>query len=225
MMAQPTSDVGRMAQDYLTVVWKSYEWPGGRPATTDIADRLGVTPSTVSANLKRLARDGLVDYEPYGTVTLTTRGEEIAVALVRRHRIIETYLVQRLGLGWDEVHTEADLLEHAVSDVVLARMDEALGYPDVDPHGDAIPRDIVRRPGAELVPLTSVALGTDVEVVRVSDRSAVILRYLADKDIRPGARLLVLSGGEQTGAVRLRHASTDVELSTTAADAVWVRAI
>lgn len=215
-------DVGRMAEDYLTVVWKAYEWPGGRPQTTDIADRLGVTPSTVSANLRRLARDGLVDYEPYGTVTLTERGHQIAVGLVRRHRIIETYLVEQLGLGWDEVHREADLLEHAVSDLVLARMDAVLGHPRADPHGDLIPRgDSPDAPTAE--PLTDLAAGTEATVVRVSDRSSPILRYLADKGIRPGAQLTVTSASDQTGAVGLDLGDRPIEISTTAAAAVWVR--
>lgn len=220
-MTEP-QDVGRMAEDYLTVVWKAYEWPGGRPQTTDIADRLGVTPSTVSANLRRLARDGLVDYEPYGTVTLTARGEELAVGLVRRHRIIETYLVQRLGLGWDEVHREADLLEHGVSDVVLERMDAALGHPRADPHGDVIPRG--ERPSEVAAePLAATAVGTSVEVVRVSDRSSPILRYLAEKGIRPGVQLTVTSAADQTGAVGLDLDDRPVEISTKAATAVWVR--
>lgn len=218
-----SSDVGRMAEDYLTVVWKAYEWPGGRPSTTDIADRLAVTPSTVSANLKRLARDGLVDYEPYGTVTLTARGEAIAVALVRRHRIIETYLVERLALGWDEVHREADLLEHAVSDLVLARMDAALGHPVHDPHGDRIPRGGAPEPTAVAATLAEVASGAAVEVVRVSDRSSAILRYLADKGIRPGVVVEVVSAADQTGAVLLRLDGSPVEISSAAAAAVWVR--
>lgn len=222
-----------MAEDYLTVIWKAYEWPGGRPSTTDIAARLGVTPSTVSANLRRLDRDELVDYEPYGTVTLRPRGEQIAVELVRRHRIIETYLVERLGLGWDEVHREADLLEHAVSDVVLERMDAALGHPYADPHGDVIPRGGSTLPAVEVGTLAGAVVGSVVEVVRVDDRSPSILRYLADKQIAPGSRLRVVSAADQTGAVLLRRAQQDsggvdsgsaVELSTTAADTVWVRA-
>src|SRR5699024_10448184 len=89
-----------------------------------------------SANLKKLARDGYIDYEPYGQITLTEQGRSIAVEIVRRHRIVETYLVEALGLSWDQVHAEADRLEHAVSILVLERMNAALGHPDRDPHGD-----------------------------------------------------------------------------------------
>lgn len=217
-----------MAEDYLTVVWKAYEWPGGRPTTTDIADQLGVTPSTVSSNLRRLARDGLVDYEAYGTATLTADGERIAVDLVRRHRVIETYLVERLGLTWDEVHPEADLLEHAVSDRVLARMDAALGHPAADPHGDRIPREgdtlsADTYPADGAITLAAGGDATDVVVVRVSDRSPEILRYLADKGIGPGTALHVVTAAGPTGTIAVRRGEESLELSTSAAAAVWVR--
>lgn len=137
-----SSNSSRVVEDYLTLIWKAAEWPEDdrRATTTELAAPLGVTPSTVSANLRKLSRDGLIKYEPYGAIELTERGEAIAIDVVRRHRIIETYLVKRLGLTWDQVHDEADLLEHAVSELVLERMDEVLGHPQSDPHGDPIPR-------------------------------------------------------------------------------------
>ena len=122
MTIMPRPAVTRMVEDYVTLIWKAYEWPGGRPATTEMAEQLGVTASTVSANLKKLARDGYIDYEPYGQIVLTDVGRQIAVEIVRRHRIVESYLVEALGLTWDQVHDEADRLEHAVSDLVLERM-------------------------------------------------------------------------------------------------------
>ncbi|WP_454301593.1 metal-dependent transcriptional regulator [Salana multivorans] len=113
-----TEDVGRVAEDYLALIWKANEWPGDerRATTSDLAAALGVTLSTVSANLKRLARERLIRYQPYGAIELTREGERIALGVVRRHRLIETFLVEQLCYSWDEVHEEADRLEHAVTD-------------------------------------------------------------------------------------------------------------
>mgnify|MGYP002754893431 CR=1 FL=1 len=141
-MTATGADVTRVTEDYLALIWKACEWPddGRRPNTTDLAAALGVTPSTVSASLKRLAREGMIKYRPYGNIELTEEGERIGRAVVRRHRIIETYLVTSLGMPWDQVHDEADRLEHAASEELVDRMDEVLGHPDADPHGDPIPR-------------------------------------------------------------------------------------
>src|SRR5665647_872366 len=116
-----------MVEDYLSIIWKAREWPGGSVSTNEIAATQEVTPSSVSANLKKLARDGLIEYQPYGRIGLTPAGADIAVAVVRRHRVLETYLVERLGFGLDQVHEQADALEHAVSDLVVDRMHEVLG--------------------------------------------------------------------------------------------------
>lgn len=157
----------KMVEDYLRIIWKAEEWPDGSVSTNEIAAILAVTPSSVSANLKKLARDGFIDYEPYGSIALTPAGRGIAVRVVRRHRVLETYLVERLGFGWDEVHPEADALEHAVSDLVLDRMDEVLDYPGCDPHGDPIPRadgSLERRSAARL---SEIDPGDEGPVVRI----------------------------------------------------------
>ncbi|TPW76693.1 metal-dependent transcriptional regulator [Schumannella sp. 10F1B-5-1] len=231
----------RMEEDYLTNVWKAYEWPGDRPTTTDLAARLGVTPSTVSANLKKLARDALIEYEPYGSIQLTDAGRAIATRVVRRHRIIETYLVQRLGLGWDEVHDEADRLEHAVSDLVLDAMDAELGHPAADPHGDPIPGRDGSIPFADAPTLAAVGSGVRVRVVRVADRHPEVLRYLSEKGVAVGTELVVVTAMDASGAMRVRHAGGaagsggaatgpagagsanaggELELSATAADSI-----
>lgn len=131
MVKDPSPEISRVAEDYVTLIWKACEWPddGRRPTTTDLAASLGVTMSTVSANLKRLAREGLIRYEPYGAIELTDQGERIALEVVRRHRLIETFLVEHLGYHWDQVHDEADRLEHAVSDTLIERMDVVLDTP------------------------------------------------------------------------------------------------
>ena len=216
-------DVTRVTEDYLALIWKACEWPddGRRPNTTDLAAALGVTPSTVSASLKRLAREGMIKYRPYGNIELTEEGERIGRAVVRRHRIIETYLATSLGMPWDQVHDEADRLEHAASEALVDRMDEVLGHPDADPHGDPIPRsDDTDR--SEAVLIAHVTGGAEVRVVRVSDSNPDILRFLTDHGIAIGSRLDVLSGLSGTGLMAVRHEDREIELSAPIAEAIHV---
>lgn len=224
----PRPRTSTMVEDYLQVIWKAQEW-SDRPITTnEIAAILEVTASSVSGNLKKLARDGLIEYEPYGRIELSDAGRAIAVDVVRRHRLIETYLVQRLGFAWDEVHGEADLLEHAVSDRVLDRIDEVLGRPDRDPHGDAIPRPdgtIDQSAARRVSDAKPEQIGT---IVRISDRDPDLLRYLDDRGIRVGTNLQVRSRFESAGSLSVSasndHRSDDVvlELPLVAADAMWM---
>ncbi|MFP3395669.1 metal-dependent transcriptional regulator [Brevibacterium sp. H602] len=218
----PRPAVTRMVEDYVTLIWKAYEWPGGRPATTEMAEQLGVTASTVSANLKKLARDGYIDYEPYGQIVLTDVGRQIAVEIVRRHRIVESYLVEALGLTWDQVHDEADRLEHAVSDLVLERMNAALGNPQRDPHGDPIPDADGHTADFPSRRLQETAPGVEVEVVRVSDRSPELLRYLTDRGIVIGTKLQVRSISSAASAIAVSVGDDSIELALDAADAIRV---
>lgn len=222
MSIMPRPAVTRMVEDYVTLIWKAYEWPGGRPATTEMAEQLGVTASTVSANLKKLARDGYIDYEPYGQIVLTDAGRQVAVAIVRRHRIVESYLVEALGLSWDQVHDEADRLEHAVSDLVLARMNAALGNPQRDPHGDPIPDAAGHTADFPSRRLQETAPGVEVEVVRVSDRSPELLRYLTDRGIVIGTKLQVRSISSAASAIAVSVGDESIELALDAADAIRV---
>ncbi|WP_432790204.1 metal-dependent transcriptional regulator [Brevibacterium sp. K11IcPPYGO002] len=218
----PRPAVTRMVEDYVTLIWKAYEWPGGRPATTEMAEQLGVTASTVSANLKKLARDGYIDYEPYGQIVLTDAGREIAVEIVRRHRIVESYLVEALGLTWDQVHDEADRLEHAVSDLVLERMNAAMGSPQRDPHGDPIPDADGRTAEFPSRRLQETPPGVEVEVVRVSDRSPELLRYLTDRGIVIGTKLQVRSISSAASSIAVSIGDESIELALDAADAIRV---
>ena len=222
MTIMPRPSVTRMVEDYVTLIWKAYEWPGGRPATTEMAEQLGVTASTVSANLKKLARDGYIDYEPYGQIVLTDVGRQIAVEIVRRHRIVESYLVEALGLTWDQVHDEADRLEHAVSDLVLERMNAALGSPQRDPHGDPIPDADGHTAEFPSRRLQETAPGLEVEVVRVSDRSPELLRYLTDRGIVIGTKLQVRSISSAASAIAVTVGDESIELALDAADAIRV---
>ncbi len=219
-----------MVEDYVKIIWKAQEWPGESVSTTELAGALGVTPSSVSANLKRLARDGFIDYEPYGRIGLTDAGRDIAVLMVRRHRLLETYLYERLGLSWDEVHAEADTLEHAVSDRVLERMDDVLGHPTRDPHGDLIPGADGSVTRTEAVLLARVEPGAGGEVVRISDREPAILRYLEARQITVGTHLRVDAKNLAAGSLSVSRSGGDleapesVEIAGGAADAVWVSA-
>lgn len=217
------SETSRVAEDYLALIWKAFEWPddGRRPTTTDLAASLGVTLSTVSANLKRLAREGFIHYEPYGEIGLTDEGERIALTVVRRHRVIETFLVEKLGYPWDQVHDEADRMEHAVSDQLIDRMDTILGFPGTDPHGDPIPRQgPPTTPPAVL--LSACRAGQEVAVVRVSDEQPDILTFLSDHGIGLGSALTVDRPLSATGLMGVHHGGNAIELSRPIATAIHV---
>ncbi len=179
------------AQNYLKAIFVL--GADGRPVTTSVlAQRLGVSAPTVTSMLKRLAAEGLVSHVRYHGVQLTDAGEAHALRVVRRHRLLETYLHDVLGMSWDQVHDEAEVLEHAVSDRLEDRIAAALGEPARDPHGDPIPprRGVHREVVDE--PLDRVPPGTRVRVERVSDRDPALLRYLARLEVRPGTELTVV---------------------------------
>lgn len=223
-----TERVGTMTEDYVKVIWKAHEWSGEGLTTNELAATLGVAPSSVSGNLKKLARDGFLDYEPYGRATLTASGRAVAVQVVRRHRLLETYLVEHFGYAWDEVHDEAEVLEHAVSDRLLGRIDEELGFPDHDPHGDPIPRadGTITHPSGRR--LHELAAGSSGDVVRVSDHDPALLRFLGTLSIRVGSRVRVVEHHGFAGSLRLELLDSAggsvaaTELATVAANAIWV---
>ncbi|MGC3953539.1 MAG: metal-dependent transcriptional regulator [Propionicimonas sp.] len=175
-----------VAQDYLKVIWAATEW-GEPPITTKgLATRFGTSQANVSDTVRRLAGQGLVSYEPYRPVVLTERGVRLAMAMVRRHRLIECFLAQVLGYGWDEVHDEAERLEHAVSDDFLARIDRLLQHPRFDPHGDPIPGPDGSLPAAgSAVPLPQAGPGPHL-VARVSDADSEVLGRLRKRHLVPG---------------------------------------
>lgn len=131
--------ISPVAQDYVKAIWSATEW-GDPPITTKaLAARFGTSPANVTETMRRLAAQGLITYEPYRPVRLTEAGSQLAVAMVRRHRLIETFLVTTLGYRWDEIHDEAERLEHAATELLIDRIDALLGHPTADPHGDPIP--------------------------------------------------------------------------------------
>lgn len=220
----PVSDLSSVAQDYLKIIWSATEWSDEPVTVKQLSERMGVRAATVSDGVRRLADQGLVLHERYGGVGLTDAGRRHAVAMVRRHRLIETFLVEELGYGWDEVHDEAEVLEHAVSDELVSRMDRRLGFPSRDPHGDPIPTadGTPRRPDA--VPLLTADTGLPLTVVRISDADPAVLRYLADRGIGLDTPLSVDEQRAFAGDVTVHVGGTPVVIGATAASAVWVAA-
>jgi DtxR family transcriptional regulator, Mn-dependent transcriptional regulator len=166
--------------------------------TSAVADRLGVTSASASAMLKRLADEGLVDYEPYHGARLTSKGERVALETIRHHRLIELFLAEVLGMPWDRVHEEAEVLEHHISEELEELIATKLGQPAHDPHGDPIPDRDLAISDDESVPLTELEAGERGTFTRVSDSDASMLRYLAARDIQPGV-IVVVKGREPFG--------------------------
>jgi DtxR family transcriptional regulator, Mn-dependent transcriptional regulator len=169
-----------------------------------LAGALGVAPGTATTMVKALAESGLVEYEPYNGVRLSPAGSRLAALVLRRHRLIELFLVQVIGMRWDEVHDDAEQLEHVVSDRLIERIDELLGHPEVDPHGDPIPSrdgELVRR---HLDTLLTCPLNTPVTVTRVMDQDAAFLRFIESNDLKPGESIEVEARDEVSDSVRLR---------------------
>jgi DtxR family Mn-dependent transcriptional regulator len=183
----PTSEA---IEDYAKAIHALAQGRQEPVGTTRLAERLGVTPATVTAMLKRLDSLGLVVHERYRGVTLTPAGERVALEVIRHHRLIESYLADVLGMPWDRVHSEAEVLEHYISEELEELIAAKLGHPRRDPHGDPIPgRDLAPLRADESVPLASLEPGDRVVFTRVSDSDPEMLRYLASRGIRPGATL------------------------------------
>ena len=181
----------RSVEDYLKAIYRLS--PEGRHASTsEIAHLLELSAPSVSGMVKRLSELGLLEHAPYKGVQLTAEGRRVALRMVRRHRLIEAYLVAFLGYSWDTVHDEAERLEHAVSDTLVERMAAVLGNPAVDPHGDPIPTPDGAIDEPASTPLSEVPTGSTVELRRVDENQPERLRYIASVGLRPGLELTVI---------------------------------
>jgi DtxR family Mn-dependent transcriptional regulator len=191
-------------QDYAKAVYALEVRAGGAVSTNDLAERLGVTPGSVSAMVRKLAELGLVEHVPYHGVQLTQQGREVALEVLRHHRLLELFLAQELGMPWDRVHAEAEVLEHVLSEDLERLIAARLGHPTRDPHGDPIPTptfEIDERPTHSLDELPVGAVG---QFARVSDSDPAKLRYLAEQDIALGDRLEVVDRQPFGGPVFVR---------------------
>ncbi|GAA3015510.1 metal-dependent transcriptional regulator [Microbacterium aurantiacum] len=211
-MASPAVD------DYLKTIYHHTEWQNDPITPSQLASVLGLAPSSVTEMVRKLAAQGLVSHRPYGPITLTDAGRRRAASIIRRHRLIETWLVREFGYAWDEVHDEAEVLEHAVSDRLLDGIDTLLGHPRFDPHGDAIPDadgDVDRGP---FVLLAEASPGHTGEVIRVSDRDPELLRAVEAVGMHVGTRATVQD------AARVRIGEDEVALPEGAASGIWLSA-
>ena len=217
------ADGSHAVQDYLKAIYMLGERQGGGPvSTTSLATWLAVSPASTSGMLKRLAARSLVRHQPYHGACLTDRGERIALRVVRTHRLLETFLVQVLGMTWDRVHPEAEVLEHYVSDEVLELMAAKLGDPTHDPHGDPIPTRDLTVPLDPSVALTELAVGDSGILSRVSDRDPEQLRRMSSLHIALGDRVQVERQGSALGPMRVSVSGTPHLIDPPLASAIRV---
>lgn len=219
----PTSTV----EDYLKAILLREQHLAQAELVTmgQIAGDLEVAPGTVTSMVKTLEKVGLISYEPYSGVRLSAEGRRTAARILRRHRLIELFLVETLGLDWSEVHEEAEQLEHSMSDKLIDRIDQMLGHPVVDPHGDPIPdaEGLIRQP--ELHSLAECDPG-HYEVARVSDQDEAFLRFVERSGLKPGAQLELTASDPAADAVEIKPSdSPKLTLGAAAAGKLWVEPI
>jgi len=218
-MPPPSPDLSVAVQDYLKAIY-ALESAGERVTTSALASRMHVSAPSATAMTKRLDELGLVERLPYRGVALTDAGRMNALEVLRHHRLLERYLVDRLGLSLDEVHAEAELLEHALSEVLEARIDEDLGYPTHDPHGDPIPDSELRLTHAEDRTLLELEPGARVSIARVPDDDPALLRYLGTLGLVPGSRLELVARAPFDGPVTVRTDRGEHAISRDLADRI-----
>ena len=213
----PARRLSRSVEDYLKAIYGLSE--AGDPASTSaIAEVLDVQPASVTGMVKRLAESGLVEHVPYKGVRLTEQGVRDALRVLRRHRILETYLCECLAYAWDDVHDEAERLEHAASEELIERMAAALGFPSHDPHGAPIPTRGGDIESADPATLADARPGDRVRIRAVRDEDSADLRSMAAEGLMPGARVLVGHGQSVDGAVEISLGDGGGELRAVQAD-------
>ena len=208
-------------QDYLREIYK-LQSESGRVKTSTLAERMGVAAPSATAMVKKLAGLGLVEHELYRGARLTRTGERTALEVIRHHRLLELYLAETFELGLDAVHAEADRLEHALSETLERRIDEALGSPRQDPHGDPIPDARLRIAEPKAQPLSQLGPGDEATVLRVPDRDGELLRYLATLSLIPGQRVVCVAAEPLRGPVTVRTAGRETAISRELADQIRV---
>lgn len=224
MVLMHLRDLPERTQDYLKVLWDLSEHLHGQAVPLKlIAQRTGQKVPTASEAIKRLAGQGLVHHERYSGVTLTEEGKALSMGMVRRHRLLETFLVRELGYSWDEVHADADMLEHACSDLFIERLDAHLGSPIRDPHGDPIPDAQGTIDVLEGCTLDTAPLDTPLVIERVCDEDPELLRYLDRCGVGVGDDVVITA--RIAGLVEVRCGSEEFSLAEVAAHDVTVRAV
>lgn len=207
------NELSSAVEDYLKAI---YQITSGdrRVSTNEIAKRMGVTPASATGMIQRLAaaEPPLVDYQKHRGVSLTAEGEQAALEVIRHHRLLETFLQEKLGYAWDEVHVEADRLEHAISEELEERICQALGDPSYDPHGDPIPSRELQMPRQSNVRLNELRAGDRATVQRISDADPKLLRYLSSIGLKPNGALTVLEVSPFDGNLHLQISGREAPL-------------
>lgn len=198
-------DLSQSIEDYLKAIYE-LTLNEGRASTNELAEYLEVTPASVTGMVKKLSgtQPPLVEYQKHHGVVLTGAGQKVALEIIRHHRLLELFLHQMLGFPWDEVHAEADRLEHVISERFEERMAVALGDPRLDPHGDPIPRRDLSLPSTAKTHLADLRPGQSGTIVRVRDNDAELLRYLSEQGVVPNAKVHVLDYSEFDGNLRIK---------------------
>lgn len=207
LATQKVGTSSEAVEDYAKAIYKSQGRQEGPVSNSTLSDVLGVSPGAVTAMLKRMDELGLVSHVPYRGATLTPAGERLAIEVIRHHRLIEAYLAEALGMPWDKVHAEAEVLEHYISEDLEERIAAALGDPSHDPHGDPIPNSELVLAEQATTALSELALGDSGIFVRVSDSDPKMLRYLGEREIAPGDRLEVIDRQPFGGPLSVRFAA------------------
>jgi DtxR family transcriptional regulator, Mn-dependent transcriptional regulator len=217
------SELSTVTQDYLKVIWTGQEWKPEKITTKMLAEKLGVSPSTASEAIRKLADQDLVVHERYGSITLTDTGRTAAILMVRRHRLLETFLVRELGYSWDEVHDEAEVLEHAVSDRFMARLDAKLDHPTRDPHGDPIPSIDGSVPAPDASLLADLEVGAGGRIARIADTDPEMLRYFDSVGIALDRLVTIRELRPFAGTIEISiDEGTPINLGDIAARAIWL---
>jgi len=219
--------VSQALEDYLKMIYKLEELNAEAQlekgvSTSSIAERLGISQASVSNMLKKLSDKDLIEYAPYYGVTLTSQGRKIALQMLRRHRVLELYLVERLGYQWDEVDAEAEVLEHAVSDRLVNRMWEELGRPTQDPHGSPIPDQDGNMEVQTMVSLCEAASGAHCQIVRIQNRTPEELRYLFSIGLVKGAQVKVFEKAPFEGPLSVEVKVEQLALDFRLAQSIFV---
>lgn len=210
-------------ENYVKAIYQISAGAGGSAtATGKLAEALGVSPGTVTSMLKTLGESGLAEYVPYEGARLTDTGRMLALRVLRRHRLIELFLVRTLDLPWDEVHAEAENMEHAVSDLLIDRIDAYLGHPATDPHGDPIPKADGTVAGTSGRRLSQLAVGQPFRVVRVLEQTPEFLRYLTETGLKLDASGVILASRTESGTITVEVAGQRTTLSHDVADRLLV---
>lgn len=217
-------DRSRAVEDYLKAI-RHLQREGAPVSTSALAQQLDRSPASVTNMIKNLAELGLVEHVPYHGVQLSEEGEREALSIIRRHRVIEAYLIERLGYSWDRVHAEAERLEHAASDELVERMATVLGHPELDPHGSPIPTAEGEVSEPRHPPLSSLDTGATATVREVSDADEGRLRYLAELGLYPGTRVEIVAREPFEGPIRVRIEGRDRSLGRSLAEIVRVEPI